>query len=115
MVKPGYLFMKQHDTLMDNKPRSKTGKKKRGQRAERESVHLKRQHRFTFEGDQAHKPGAYGVFTSDEETELFRRLCRLKLLNNADAQSFRLFRQAELEALAETGDEIVLDGGLRGV
>ena len=36
------------------------------------------------------------------------------MLNNADAESFRLFYQAEQEALAETGasDEIVLDGGL---
>ena len=34
------------------------------------------------------------------------------MLNNADAESFRLFYQAEQEALAETGDEeIVLDGG----
>ena len=29
----------------------------------------------------------------------------------ADAESFRLFYQAEQEALAETGDEIGLDGG----
>ena len=108
MVKTGYLFMKQHVTcrrnMMDKKPRSKAGKTKRGQRAERESVHLKRQHRFTFEGDQAHKPGAYGVLTSDEETELFRKLCKLKMLNNADAESFRLFNQAEQEALAKTGE-----------
>ena len=33
MVKAGHLFMKQHVALMDEKPRSKTGKKKRGQRA----------------------------------------------------------------------------------
>ena len=38
-------------------------------------------------------------------------MCKLKILNNADAGSFRLFYQAEQEALAETGDEIVLDGG----
>ena len=33
------------------------------------------------------------------------------MLNNADAESFRLFYQAEQEALAETGDGIVLNGG----
>ena len=52
--------------------------------------------------------GAYGVFLSEEMMKDFKRVFKLKALNNAGDGSFQLYYQADLEVLAREHDEIVL-------
>ena len=100
MVTQGHLQMQQQEILQEEKPRKRKGEKTRRQRKDRESARLARQHKMPFDGGQKAATGAYGVFASEEETKDFKRLSKLKKLNNAVSGRFRLYRQAELEVLA---------------
>jgi hypothetical protein len=92
--------MQQKERLQEEKPRKRKGNKVRSQRKDRESVHLARQHEAYFDGGQKAAKGAYGVFISAEMMKDFRRVSKLKVLNNAGDGSFKLYYQADLEVLA---------------
>ena len=108
MPTTGHYYMQQKERLQEEKPRKRKGKKARSQRKDRESVHLARQHEAYFDGGQKAAKGAYGVFISEEMMKDFKRVSKLKVLNNAGDGSVKLYYQSDLEVLAREHDEIVL-------